>query len=128
MGSQEVHHVALVRQARQIDALDLICLAPQRRNHGVGVAQTHLIIVGHDDHVAPFEVLRVFLAPLACAAVVSGGDQPGLDQHVSALLALDHEDGCARVLDDAGQVVWQRRNAFDVVQVSALAVGLAQAK
>ena len=128
MRPEIVHDIAFIWQPRQIDALDLVRLAPEARHHGVGVSMTHLIVVGHDDHVAAFEVLRVFLAPLPGPAVICRGDQPGLDQHVGALLALDNEDRRALVLDDAEQVVRQRRDALDVVQVAALAVGLAQAE
>ena len=120
--AQIVHDVTLVRQPRQIDALDLARPAPERRDHLVGMPQAHLIVVGHDDHVAARQVLRVFLAPLARPAVICRGDQPGLDECVGALLTLDDEHRLVRVLHDAGQVVRQRLDAIHLVDVSAASV------
>src|SRR5262249_46035396 len=97
---------------------------------GVGLALAVLIIVGDDDDIGATEKFVVFVAPLADAAGMGGGDIAELDRSLGVVLALAVENELARLhpRDKLGQPVEHPAHVPELANPSVLAVRAALTK
>ena len=88
---EPIGHVALVRQAGELEEADARGLAGERTGNGLGMIPSGLVVVGQHDDIGAGELIGVDVPPLAGAAGVAGCDDAKARQALNVLLPLDDE-------------------------------------